>query len=172
MNNVVLANTWRFFGLLLAQVLIFKQVSDAIGPWFSLFVYPLFVLFLPVLIPSSAAVLLAFLMGIIIDFYYQSPGVHASASAFSAFCRSLILAFLEPKGGFSGTAPIPTPHHVGWQTFIQILTVYLFVHLFWYFAVSEFTFVYFGSILLKTLASLLISVMMAVIYMGLFRTKI
>ena len=70
MNNVVLANTWRFFGLLLAQVLIFKQVSDAIGPWFSLFVYPLFVLFLPVLIPSSAAVLLAFLMGIFVDFYY------------------------------------------------------------------------------------------------------
>ena len=172
MNSIILSNLWRFIGLFLAQVLVFNQVSEILGGYFNIYIYPLFILFLPILFPTSAAVLLAFGTGFLIDLYEGSYAIHASAAAFSAFSRPIILATFEPKGGYSGKDPIPTPHHIGWQTFIQLTAVYLFVHLFWYFSVSEFTFVYFGSIMLRTLGSLVISLGMTVIYMGLFRTKL
>lgn len=171
MNNVVQANLWRFIGLYIAQVLVFLQVSKAIGPYFNVFIYPLFVLLLPIMIPTSAAILLGTLMGVLVDYAHNSPGVHASASAFSAFCRPIILSTFEPKGGFSGKDPIPSPYHIGWQSFLQIASVYFFAHLFWYFAVSEFTLVYFGSISLKTMIALLASMAISGIYLSLFRTK-
>ena len=171
MNNIVLANLWRFIGLFLAQGLGFNQVSEVLGGYFDIYIYPLFILFLPILFPTSASVLLAFATGFLIDFYEGSYALHASAAAFSAFCRPIILAGFEPKGGYSGKSPVPTPEHIGWQTFIRLTAVYLFVHLFWFYSVSEFTFVYLGSILLRTLGALVISLIMSIVYMGLFRTK-
>ena len=171
MNNLVLGNIFRFVGLFLVQVLVFKQVSEAIGPWFSIFIYPLFILLLPLVLPTSLVVLAGFFMGILIDMFYQSPGVHASAGAFSGFGRALIFAIFEPKGGFSSNYTTISPLTTGWQTFMQIAGVFFFAHLFWYFAVSEFTLVYFGSITLKTLGALVLSLLMVVIYLGLFRTK-
>ena len=171
MSNLFAANLWRFLGILAAQVLVFKQASEAIGPYFNVFLYPLLLLLLPMVIPTALAVLIGFALGIVVDFFYATPGVHAGASVFSAFCRPLLLAAFEPKGGYSGKDPIASPHHLGWQNFLQIAGVFFFLHLFWYFAMTEFTLVYFGSILLRTVASLLISVLLLVIYMGLFRTK-
>jgi hypothetical protein len=171
MSNLLTANLWRFLGILAAQVLVFKQASEAIGPYFNIILYPLFLLLLPMVLPTAAVILIGFLIGILVDFFYATPGVHAGASVFAAFCRPIILAAFEPKGGYSGKDPIPTPHHVGWQNFFQIAGVFYFLHLFWYFAMTEFTLVYFGSILLRTIASLLISMLLLVIYMGLFRTK-
>jgi hypothetical protein len=171
MNNVILSNVLRFLGLYLAQALVFKQASSAIGTYFHIIAYPIFVLLLPVMIPTSAAILLGVLMGVMVDFAYDTPGVHTSASAFSAFCRPLILAIFEPKGGFAGKDPVPSPHHIGWQTFLQVAAVYFFAHLFWYFSVSEFTFVYLGSISLKTIIALAVSMVLTGIYMSLFRTK-
>jgi hypothetical protein len=171
MNNVIFSNLWRFVGLYLAQVLVFLQASEIVGQYFNLIIYPLFVLLLPIWVPTSAAILLGAFMGALIDWAHNSPGVHASASAFSAFCRPIILAIFEPKGGFPGKDPIPSPIHIGWQAFLQVTGVYFFAHLFWYFSVSEFTFVYFGSISLKTLIALVMSVAMASIHVALFRTR-
>ncbi len=171
MNTVLIANVLRFLGLFLAQLLVFNQVSLAIGTYFNVLVYPIFVLLLPIMVPTSAAILMGAFMGVLVDFGQGTPGVHASASAFSAFCRPLILAIFEPKGGFAGKDPIPSPHHIGWQTFLQVASVYFFAHLFWYFSVSEFTIVYFASISLKTLIALAISMAMTTIYISLFRTK-
>ena len=171
MNSVLLSNIWRFLGLYLAQVLVFFQASKAIGPYFNIIAYPIFVLLLPVMMPTSIAIFFSVLMGAMVDIAYNTPGVHTSASAFSAFCRPLILAIFEPKGGFAGKDPVPSPHHIGWQTFLQVAAVYFFAHLFWYFAISEFTFVYFGSISLKTLIALAVSMVLTGIYMSLFRTK-
>jgi hypothetical protein len=171
MNTVLIPNVVRFLGLYLAQVLVFDQASKAVGTYFNIFVYPIFILLLPIMVPTSVAILLGTLMGFMVDYAQGTWGVHASAGAFSAFCRPLILAIFEPKGGFAGKDPLPSPHHIGWQTFLQVSTVYFFAHLLWYFSVSEFTLVYLASISLKTLVALAISMAMTAIYMSLFRTK-
>ncbi len=171
MNTVLIANALRFLGLFLAQALVFNQVSLSIGPYFNVIVYPIFVLLLPIMVPTSAAILLGAFMGLWVDLAQGTLGVHTSAAAFSAFCRPLILAIFEPKGGFAGKDPIPSPHHIGWQSFLQVTSVYFFAHLFWYFSVTEFTLVYFASISLKTLIALAISLALTAIYISLFRTK-
>lgn len=172
MNNLVLPNLWRFLALVAFQVLVLKQLATATGSaYFNVLLYPLFILMLPLALPSSFAVLLGFLLGITVDFFYASPGVHASAAVFSAFARGVVLSFFEPKGGFSGKEPVIAPEYFGFQTFIQVAALFFFAHLFWYFSVEQFTFVYFGSILLKTLSAWALTMIFVVIYGLLFNPK-
>ena len=148
------------------------HVSEATAPYFKVFVYPLFILFLPIRTATTAAVLLALATGLLVDLFEGSIGVHASAAVFSAFARPIILAGFEPKGGYAGKDPVPTPHHIGWQLFIQITVVYFFAHIFWYWAASDFTIYYFLSLSVRTITAVAVSVGLAAIYMSLFRTKV
>lgn len=172
MNSSVLPNVWRFFGLVLVQGLLLKQMGEAIhSTHFNVLLYPLFILFLPMQMAAPFLVLLGFGVGIAVDIFYQTPGVHASAGAFSGFMRSFVIAAFSPKGGFSAKEPIFAPVHVSWQTYLYGAGVFMFLHLFWYFSVDAFTFVYFGSILLKTMIAWVITMIFVVLYAAMFNPK-
>lgn len=172
MNSSVFPNIWRFLGLLAVQVLLLKQMGQAVSStYFNVLLYPLFILFLPLQMAAPFTVLLGFAMGLAVDIFYASPGVHASAGAFSGFARTLVVGAFAPKGGFTNKEPVFTPYFVTWQTFLQGAAAFLFLHLFWYFSVDAFTFVFFGSIMLKTLAAWGLTMIFVIIYAGLFNPK-
>lgn len=171
MNNLVISNLWRFFGTVAAQVLIFRHLGTAVGAYFNIHIYPMFILLLPIKIPTSVALLLGFLCGLVVDFFYGTIGVHASAGAFAGYARSFVFGAFEPNGGFSGKEPIYAPHYFGMQSFLQVSGVFLLLHLFWYFSVEQFTLVYFGTISLKTLAAWGLSMIFAFFYILLFNPK-
>jgi hypothetical protein len=164
-------NIWRFIGLVLIQALVLKQVSLQVNEYFNILLYPLFILFLPIELPTAFAVMLGFLIGLTVDFFYVSPGVHASAGAWSGFTRSILLAAFEPRAGFKGKEIIPSPANFGWRWFLQITSIFMFLHLFWYFSVDAFTFVYIGTISLKTLASWIFTMLFVLFYGFLFNPK-
>ncbi|MCB9307941.1 MAG: hypothetical protein H6565_15190 [Lewinellaceae bacterium] len=171
MNNNIFPHIWRFFGLTLLQVLLLQQMSASIGSYFNVLLYPLFILFLPIQLATPYAVILGFLIGLSVDFFYVSIGIHASAGAFSGFARSIILSAYEPKGGYTGKEPIPSPAHFGWRWFLQVAAFFFFAHLFWYFSVNAFTFVYVTTITLKTLAGWGLTMIFVVLYCILFNPK-
>ena len=120
MNSSLLPNIWRFLLLWALQILILRPIALSGGSWLAAFIYPIFILFLPVTMPTALVVLLGFAMGISIDIFYDSPGVHAGASVFTAWFRSFLLAVFEPRGGFAGnqipskstvTTQVPVPEH-------------------------------------------------------------
>ncbi len=165
MNSSILPNIWRFIGLVAVQALLLRQIELVIpGGYFNVLLYPLFILFLPATMPTFAVVLLGSLIGFAVDAFYASPGVHASAGAFSGLARSYILAAYKPKGGFSAKEPIVAPEYFGWQRFLQVAAMFFALHLFWYFSVNAFTFVYFTTIALKTLASWALTMIFVVLY--------
>jgi hypothetical protein len=162
---------WRFLGLVAVQVLIFNPIAPKAGQYVTILLYPLFILLLPIKLPTFYNVLLGFLVGLSVDASTGILGLHASAGAFSGFARNTVLMVFQPKGGFSGKEPIPAPAHFGWAWFLQVSAVFFLLHIFWYFSVDAFTFVYLGAITLKTLASWVLSMVFVVFYGFLFYPK-
>ena len=75
---VVLKNIFRFIILVLVQVLVLNNIQflGYINPY----IYILFILSLPVRTPRWASLLLAFVLGLTIDIFANTPGMHASAA--------------------------------------------------------------------------------------------
>ncbi len=161
----------RFIGLVALQSLLLNQMTLSVGPYFNVLLYPLFILFLPLQMPTPYLILLGFTVGMAVDATVPSWGVHASAGAFSGFIRSLAFLPFAPKGGFSPKDPIFAPAHMGWQTFINGTALFMAAHIFWYFSFSYFAPVFAGEILKKTLAAWLLTMLFVALYAMMFNPK-
>jgi hypothetical protein len=152
--------------------MVFKHVSSSIGDFafFHFIIYPLAFLLLPIRSPLSATLPIAFLIGLGVDIFYDSIGVHASASVFSAYLRSLVIAFLEPFEGYN-MDDAPVIKKLGFSWFISFISVTLFAHIFFYFSVEAFSFVYFFEIFLNTIFSFIVSLIVIILGSLIFRTK-
>ena len=169
MNNTIFTNALRFIGLLFLQVIVLKNISFG-GQYVSVMLYPVFILLLPIRIPHALLVFLGFLMGIGLDLFYDSLGVHASASVFTAFLRPYVLAALEPRGGY-GVNHSPTKFRFGFNFFFSYSSILMFAHLLVYFSMEIFTPVYIGEIFLRTVFSFLISMIFVIIYQFLLNPR-
>ncbi len=79
---------WLFVLLVALQVFIVNQIT--LGGMINPQVYPLFILVLPTRIKGWMLLLLAFILGLLIDMFSDSLAIHAAASVFMAFCRPTV----------------------------------------------------------------------------------
>ena len=168
-NNAIITNAARFLGLLLLQGLVLKRISlgwDGVL-YLNVLLYPLFIILIPFRTPRTAQLLLAFALGMLLDFFYDSPGVHASAGVFTAFIRPFILRRMAPRDGYNINHS-PTLRRMGLTWFLTYASIMLAFHLFFYFSVEAFTFVFLGEIILKTIFSYVLSMIFILIVMGVF----
>ncbi|WP_298342105.1 rod shape-determining protein MreD [uncultured Algibacter sp.] len=89
MNSVFSIHTIRFVALVFVQILILNHINflGYINPY----VYILFIALFPVKNNRAILILLAFLLGITIDMFLDTGGIHAGASVFVAYVRPLVL---------------------------------------------------------------------------------
>ena len=172
MNSVILANIYRFFGLALLQGLVLQSVGTGMENFRYLYViiFPIFIFLLPIRTPVPLVILLGFLIGIFVDALYDTLGLHASAAVFTAFVRSFVFKIYEPRGGYNVNLS-PTVQNLGPQWFLKYSSTLMLLHLFFYFSVEAFTFVYIGDIILKTLVSFMVSMLFLMIFQLLFNPK-
>lgn len=165
MNSVIVINALRFIGLVVLQGLVFQNVGAGWEnfPYLNIILFPLFILLLPMRTPKASVILLGFLIGIFVDIFYNSMGLHASAAVFTAFARPYVLNILEPRGGYNVNYS-PTAYRMGLGWFLRYASILMFSHLFFYFSVEAFTFVYFVDILIKTIVSFIVSMIFILIY--------
>ena len=85
----VLQNIFRFILLVLFQVLVLNNIQflGYINPY----LYILFILSLPVQMPRWFLLVLAFILGLSIDIFSNTLGMHAFATVFVAFFREGII---------------------------------------------------------------------------------
>ncbi|HHM20957.1 MAG TPA: hypothetical protein ENJ20_02935 [Bacteroidetes bacterium] len=172
MDTTVLANISRFLGLVLLQGLVFQSIgTDLDFRYLHVIVYPIFLLLLPMRIPVALVILLGFLIGFFVDMMYGTWGIHASASVFTAYIRSFIFKILEPRGGYNVNLS-PTAANLGSRWFFQYAAIMLLLHLFFYFSVEAFTFVYIVDILLKTFVSFIVSMLFLTGFQLIFDPKV
>ena len=91
MNNVLVVNSIRFIALVLIQVSIFNNLNflGYINP----LPYILFLLALPFNTDKSLALVWAFLLGLVLDLFGTSGGIHTTACLIATYLRPLLLRF-------------------------------------------------------------------------------
>ena len=159
--------------ILLVQVLIFKRMSSG-NSWIwlhgEIFIYPIIVLLLPIRLARHYVILLGFGIGLIIDLFYDTVGVHAFALTAMAYARGLLLNYLEPRGGYT-MIMTPTRHSMGLNWLLIYTSISYFILCSIYFTAEIFTFVYLGQILLKTFITFLLSMLVVMGYHMLFNPR-
>ncbi len=166
MNNALIVNIVRFVGIYLFQVLILFYVN--IHPSINIFIYPLFILLLPIRIPHSVLILSAFLMGVLVGLTYNAVGEHAAASVFIAFLRPTVLQIMEPRGGFDPNHS-PNKHHFGMSWFFQYATILILIHFLAVFSLEVFGIN--AIVMLKLVLSYIISIIIILLFKLLFNPK-
>jgi hypothetical protein len=163
-NSTIVANLLRLIGLFCLQVLVFKQVGTAIGLYFNVLIYPLFLLLLPIRSATVVNIFIGFFFGLMIDWSYGGVGLHASAGVFGGFIRNTVIEFFAPKGGFPEKVPIASPRHISMQVFLSIASVFFALYLLWFFTVDELALASYVTIILKTTAAWILSMFFVWMY--------
>lgn len=118
-----------FLILVLVQVLLFNNVQ--LGGYLNPYVYVLFILSLPFETPRWGLLVLGFILGLTLDLFSHTVGMHTSASVFMAFLRPYVLRTLEPRDGYEPeTYPSVKDYGFSWYfnyAGILILTHHLFL---------------------------------------------
>jgi rod shape-determining protein MreD len=123
--------------LVFIQVFLLKNIVlyNLSTPYF----YILFILLLPFEIPNLLLFLLAFIMGLTIDAFYNTPGLHAAACVLLAFVRILFISITVQKEGFDNE-PEPTVSVMGFRWFFTYALVLTLFHHFFLFNLEVFRF--------------------------------
>jgi rod shape-determining protein MreD len=134
---MILMNLIRFVVLVFLQVFLLKNVTlyNLSTPYF----YILFILLLPFEIPNLLLFLLAFILGITIDAFYDTPGLHAASCVLLAFVRILFISITVQKEGFENE-PEPTMSIMGFRWFFTYALILTLFHHFFLFNLEVFRF--------------------------------
>lgn len=115
----------RFFVLVAIQVLILNNVQ--LGGVINPYLYVLFLLTLPVQTPRVLLLFIGFALGISIDLFQNSVGIHAFACVLIAFIRPSWLKLVAPRDGFEPDES-PEIKKFGFRWFLLYSSVLVFVH--------------------------------------------
>lgn len=165
MNRSVIINGISFIIYLFFQVMILKN-SVLFGSAFC-FLYISYLLLLPVETNPLWLMLVGFGMGLFIDMFYDSVGIHAFASVAVMYLRNFWLARVTPQGGYDNGA-IPGIAADGLQWFVIYALPLVFVHNALLFFIEAGGFQYLGHTLLKIIFSTLYTMLVILIVQYLF----
>lgn len=125
MSRTILINLIRFISLVFIQVFLLKNITlyNLSTPY----LYILFILLLPFETPNLVLFILAFLTGLTIDSFYDTPGLHTGATVLLAFVRILFISITVQKDGFDNE-PEPTLSLMGFRWFFTYALMLTALH--------------------------------------------
>lgn len=157
MDKNTLKHVGRFVVFIATQVLILNQMqfSGYINPY----IYVMFILLLPFETKGWVLLLSAFALGLGIDMFSNSLGIHASACLLLAFLRPSVIRLISIKTDFeAGTEPRISNMGFGW-IFIYTL-ILVFIHHFALFLLEVFRF----DEILETISRTLLSTLFTLVF--------
>jgi len=121
--------------LVFLQVFLFKNITvyDLSIPY----PYILIILLLPFETPNIVLFPVAFITGLTIDAFYDTPGLHAAACTLLAFVRISFINITVQKDGFDND-PEPTLSIMGFRWYFTYILVLTLIHHFFLFNLEVF----------------------------------
>jgi|SRR3990172_928336 len=116
---------FRFVFLILFQVLILNNIE--LGGYLNPFLYVLFLLMLPFEMADWIVLLLGFLLGLALDMFMDTLGMHTTACVFMAFMRKNVLRIMSPREGYEG-GKSPNFRDMGIAWFFIYASLLVFLH--------------------------------------------
>ncbi|WP_462264773.1 rod shape-determining protein MreD [Mucilaginibacter sp.] len=165
MTRILLNNVLRFVVVVFLQVLLLKNI--ALYNLTTPYLYILFILLLPFETPNVMLFLLSFLLGITIDMFYNTPGLHAAACTLLALVRVLFIGITVQKDGFDNE-PNPSLSNMGFRWFFTYVLVLTLFHHFALFNLEVFRFSEIQYTLIRFLLSSVFTIFLILITSFLF----
>lgn len=146
-----------FIVSVLLQVLLFNNILifRVIAPFF----YVLFIILLPFYTPRALLLFLSFGLGLTVDIFTNTPGVHASACLLVGFLRPGVLQLITSRETLE-SVNAPRVGSMGFQWFAGYVTFLVIIHHFFLFFIEAFTFEAFHITLLRIILSSVLSVVL------------
>ncbi|RIH66278.1 rod shape-determining protein MreD [Mariniphaga sediminis] len=159
MLQVLIKYITMFVVLVLMQVLVFNQVqfSGYVNP----FIYILFILLLPLSTPHYLLLFLGFFIGLTIDAFSNSLGIHAAATVFIAFIRPFVIRSISNREEDRSEYPGLKQNKFSW--FLYYTFIMVFIHHFILFYLEFFTFSHFFTTFLRVILSSVFSIFVIVL---------
>ena len=158
MNSALLGNIARFILLLVAQVLIFNRI-DLFG-FINPFPYVLFIILYPVNGNKSGLLAASFLLGLLMDMFWNSGGVHAAACLVLAYYRPAIFKF---SFGLSYEYQTVRLNDVVTPERFSFLLIAIVLHHFVLFVLEVFKVIFLWDILVRTVLSTIFTIITCII---------
>ncbi|MEN8247727.1 MAG: Rod shape-determining protein MreD [Bacteroidota bacterium] len=169
MNRYNLYKIISFFIYLMLQVFVFNKI--VLLDTAHSFIYIGFLLTLPFELAVIPGMLIGMLMGLGVDAFSNTFGLHAAASVFIMYLRPMMLSGLTPQGGYpAGVVPKPNVLGLGWFTYYSLPLI--FVHQIIIFFVEYGGFSMFGQTSSKVIASTIYSFLLIVIFQYMFKATV
>lgn len=153
---VALQNILRFIFLILLQVFILDNIQfmGYINPM----IYVLFILSLPVRFPKWALLILAFIMGLIIDVFSNTAGMHSFALVFAAFLRTPVINIFTSLD--EGANPTPSFHTFGVSAYVKYVVILVLIYHFILFFIESFSFLHLTLLIPKIIFSSTVTILL------------
>ena len=150
MVRLLARNIIRFLVVVLIQVLVLDNIM--LGGYLNPYFYIIFILLMPFETPRWLLLVSAFLLGITVDLFSNTLGMHMAATVFMAFIRPWALSIFAPRDGYE-TDSFPRIHYYGFNWLLSYTLVLTFLHHLLLFYIEVFHFHEFFSTLLRTILS-------------------
>lgn len=164
MNSVVIENIARFVLLLAAQIILFDNINffGYINPY----PYLMFIVLYPVNGNRYALLLSSFFLGLLVDMFSNSGGVHAAACVMLAYLRPYIFKF---SFGLSYEYQTVRINDVLTMERFSFILIAVAIHHLALFLLEIFKINFIGDIIIRTLFSTLFTIIFSIIIIYLFK---
>jgi len=111
--------------VLIAQIFLLRDMG--IGGLAFLFIYTYIVIKAPIDLNKNLLVILSFIVGWIVDVFYDTHGLHAFAIVLIAYLRSFIFNILTPANGYDDRSRISL-QEMTWLWYLPYVGSMLLIH--------------------------------------------
>lgn len=159
MTSNTLIRIRNFVILAFVQVLIFSQIH--LFGYATAHIYLIFLLKLPRFTSRNEQLIWAFLFGLVVDIFSNTPGINACAATAMAFVRNYILESFTQKGVADDF--IPGIHTINWGGYAMYATLCLLLFYTVLFMLELFTIRYPLTLLASIVASTLLTLLFTLV---------
>lgn len=120
-------NIFRLLIFVLVQVYVLNKIPH-LHRFVIPYLYFLFVLWLPFSMTRLSLMLTAFATGLLLDYFTNSPGLHAAACVLIAYIRPFLIGVLIPKDTAEFNYREPSPRAMGWAPYMLYVFLLTLIH--------------------------------------------
>jgi len=125
---------------------------------------------LPFSTPYWQLLVLGFALGLSVDLFTGTPGLHAGATTLMAFCRPSIIKLISGNQKFENI-PEPNIGQLGGIWFLRYALLMVLIHHFALFFLESFSIRLIGQVLLRILLSVPVSTFLIMMILYIFKSE-
>ena len=166
----LLKNIVRFAAFIFVQIYVLDQVPP-LHQYIIPYLYYLFILWLPFSVSRMGLLVIGFLTGLSLDYFTNTPGLHAAACLLIAYLRPFVINILTPKDPSEFNYREPSPKAMGWTPYLVYVLVLTIFHHGYLTLLEWLSFGTFWHFLIKVISTTAISMLLVIITELLFSRK-